>query len=201
MEVQIISNTVQKFNGESFYLCGRYFQHKGKRLHRKVWEYHNGEIPKGYHVHHKDGNRRNNDISNLILLQSSDHLSEHMQSEDRRATAKDSIKHAIKSAPAWHRSEAGKEWHSAHSKKSWEMRTAKRYVCSYCKKEFYTKNSYGKKTNHFCSNNCKSAYRRELGVDNIERICPVCGKTFVISRYSKNITCSSECARKRRWGR
>ena len=68
MEVKVISNTVQKFNGESYYLCGQYFQRKGKRLHRTVWEFHNGTIPKGYHVHHKDGNRSNNAIENLTLM-------------------------------------------------------------------------------------------------------------------------------------
>ena len=23
-------------------------------LHRDIWKYHNGEIPSGYHIHHKD---------------------------------------------------------------------------------------------------------------------------------------------------
>ena len=32
-----------------------------KRLHRCVWEYYNGEIPKGYHIHHKDNDKSNND--------------------------------------------------------------------------------------------------------------------------------------------
>ena len=201
MKVQIISNTVQKFNGESFYLCGSYFQHKGKRLHRTVWEYHNGEIPKGYHVHHKDGNRCNNDIANLALMQGSIHLSEHMQSEVRKDTARMSIQRAIEAAPAWHHTEEGKKWHSAHGKESWASREHKKYTCSCCGKEFYTKNIYGKISNRFCGNNCRAAYRRQSGVDNEERICPVCGKTFVVNRYSKNITCSIECARKRRWGK
>lgn len=40
MEVQKISSTAQRFNGVTYYLCGQYFQHRGKRLHRAVWEYH-----------------------------------------------------------------------------------------------------------------------------------------------------------------
>ena len=52
MDVQVISSTVQRFNGVSYYLCGKYFQRRGVRLHRMVWEYHNGKIPQGYHVHH-----------------------------------------------------------------------------------------------------------------------------------------------------
>ena len=201
MEVQIISNTVQKFNGESFYLCGSYFQHKGKRLHRTVWEYHHGEIPKGYHIHHKDGNSCNNDINNLTLMQGSIHLSEHMQPEDRKASARANIKRAVEAAPAWHHSEEGKRWHSEHSKESWDHREYLKYTCSYCGKELYTKNIYAEDSNHFCGNTCKAAYRRLSGVDNEERICPICGITFVVSRYSKNITCSGVCARKRRWGK
>ena len=45
MEVHVVSATAQRFNGQTYYLCGDYFQRKGRRLHRAVWEYHNGEIP------------------------------------------------------------------------------------------------------------------------------------------------------------
>ena len=160
MEVQRISNTVQKFNGESFYLCGSYFQHKGKRLHRTVWEHHNGDIPKGYHVHHKDGNRCNNDISNLVLMQGSQHLSEHMQPEERKASARESIKHAIEAAPAWHHSEEGKLWHSQRGKENWNMRELCTYTCSFCGKEFQTKHIYADNSNRFCHPNCKASFRR-----------------------------------------
>lgn len=161
MEVQIISSTVQKFNGESFYLCGLYFQHKGKRLHRTVWEHHNGVIPKGYHVHHKDGNRCNNDISNLILMQGSQHLSDHMQAEERKNQSKESLKRAVAVAPAWHHSEEGKKWHSEHGKNAWKNRQLLTYVCTYCGNQFSTRNVYGKHQNHFCHNNCKAAFRRQ----------------------------------------
>src|SRR5688500_14502873 len=36
--------------------------------HRWVWQRHYGPIPPGHHVHHKDGNRLNNEISNLACL-------------------------------------------------------------------------------------------------------------------------------------
>lgn len=161
MEVQIISNTVQKFNGESFYLCGSYFQHKGKRLHRAVWEFHNGEIPKGYHVHHKDGDRSNNDISNLILMLGIQHLSEHMQAEDRKKQARENIKRAVEVAPAWHHSEEGKKWHSEHSQRVWKNRQLLTYECTHCGKQFNTRNVYGEHQNRFCHNNCKAAFRRQ----------------------------------------
>lgn len=200
MEVQVISNTVQKFNGESFYLCGEYFQHKGKRLHRTVWEYHNGDIPKGYHVHHKDGDKTNNDPANLELMSGTDHLRGHMAQEERKEAARQSVKKAIEAAPEWHRSTEGREWHSKHSKETWACKDAIKYTCTYCGKEFYTRKSYGDNARKYCSNNCRSAHRRARGVDNEKRICSVCGKTFSVNRYSITKTCSYECARVRRWG-
>lgn len=201
MEVQIISNTVQKFNGESYYYCGAYFQRKGKRLHRAVWEYHNGEIPSGYHIHHKDEDRYNNDISNLELVYKSDHLSHHMSKEERKQASRESVKKAIAAAPEWHRSEEGKKWHSKHLKEILGKREDRTYTCDFCGKEFITKNIYSDKSNRFCSNNCKSAFRRASGVDNEERTCLVCGKPFVVNKYSKILTCSRDCGREKRWGK
>lgn len=160
MEVQIISKTVQKFNGESFYLCGEYFQHKGKRLHRTVWEYHNGIIPDDGHIHHRDGNKANNDITNLELLTGSEHLSKHMKTEEAVQRSRESIKKAIAAAPAWHRSEEGKKWHSENGKVQWQNRSLNTYCCSFCGKEYKTKYKYSLTSNHFCSNNCKASFRR-----------------------------------------
>ena len=48
-----------------------------KRLHVYVWEHYNGEVPKGYHIHHKDHDKNNNEIENLVLLSASEHASLH----------------------------------------------------------------------------------------------------------------------------
>lgn len=45
----------------------------GKYLHRLIWEKANGNIPDGYVIHHKDGNRLNNDLSNLELMELHEH--------------------------------------------------------------------------------------------------------------------------------
>lgn len=52
---------------------------EGKRVkkHRWVWEQHNGPIPEGFVIHHKDGNIFNNDITNLELLPDGKHRSHH----------------------------------------------------------------------------------------------------------------------------
>lgn len=44
-----------------------------KYLHRLVWEENFGEIPPNFHIHHKDGNKLNCDISNLELISKSEH--------------------------------------------------------------------------------------------------------------------------------
>mgnify|MGYP003294393628 CR=1 FL=1 len=159
MEVQVISATVQRFNGESFYLCGNYYQRKGKRLHRTVWEHHNGEIPKGYHVHHVDEDRSNNQIENLVLLVGSDHNRKHMSKHEVVEKSRESIQKAIEKAPEWHRSSDGYEWHSKHAKEYWENAPLRTYTCDYCGKEFQSR-AVRYTGNHFCHNNCKAAFRR-----------------------------------------
>lgn len=37
-------------------------------VHRLVWESINGEIPPGFEINHRDGNKKNNCISNLELV-------------------------------------------------------------------------------------------------------------------------------------
>jgi hypothetical protein len=46
-------------------------------LHRQIWIDSNGPIPRGYVVHHKDGNTLNNCISNFELLSPSAHAIYH----------------------------------------------------------------------------------------------------------------------------
>jgi hypothetical protein len=158
-DVNIISDTVQEFMGEKFYLCGSYFQHKGKRLHRAVWEHYNGKIPEGYHVHHVDANRSNNDISNLALMSAEEHEAMHANEEERRENGRRAIKLAIAAAPEWHGSADGFEWHSKHAKEYWENAPYNTYVCDACGKE-YTSKVVRHSGRHFCSDKCKARHLR-----------------------------------------
>lgn len=67
----------QYFDGKKFTLRnhGYYGLTRGKRtlMHRYVWEYHNGKIPKGHDLHHKDHNKTNNKIENLELYSKAEH--------------------------------------------------------------------------------------------------------------------------------
>lgn len=58
--------------------------------YRKIYELYYGEIPKEidgrpYDIHHKDGNRENNDPQNLIALPIKDHYELHLKQGDYRA--------------------------------------------------------------------------------------------------------------------
>lgn len=48
-----------------------------KKLHRLIFEDFYGEIPEGYVIHHKDGNRTNNCIMNLQLMRLGTHTAIH----------------------------------------------------------------------------------------------------------------------------
>jgi hypothetical protein len=164
-----------------------------KRLHRYVWEYHWGEIPKGYQIHHIDGDKSNNDISNLLMVSHHGHAVYHGNKRvetEGKAPFIERMDHARQFACEWHKSEAGSEWHKHHYEAMKEKLHARHdATCDYCGKPFA---AYGGH-NRFCSNACKSAWRRKQGIDNITRTCVICGKPFTTSKYSKAKCCSREC--------
>lgn len=201
MKVKVISPTIQEFDGERFYLCGFYFQHQGKRLHIAVWKYHNGEIPKGYHVHHIDEDRSNNQIENLCLMPAGMHSSFHQHEEKQREHQKRQIRYMQELASEWHKSEEGREWHRDHARQIWEGAEAITYICTECGEKFQSRHHYAPNANHFCSNSCKAAFRRHNRTDDVDRVCAYCGTVFRVNKYSKAQCCSRDCAVKRRWNK
>lgn len=160
------------FNGSSFskHPKQKYYyatiKQKKKSLHRAVWEYHKGEIPKGYHIHHIDGNQFNNEIDNLELVKGRDHLIEHMKKRvaDNPEFFKSLAEKGRKHAAEWHSSEEGIEWHKKHAKKiGFGHKTYGKKNCDYCGRKFTMR----RKCARFCHNNCKSANRRQLIRDGI----------------------------------
>lgn len=172
-------------------------------MHRYVWMYYNGDIPNGYHVHHIDHNRANNDINNLELIEYHLHMSKHNSSNEHCEISKAILeKYARPAAIAWHKSKAGSEWHKKHfealMRQKFDDKTE--FICAYCGKP-YTTSVLMKNHSKFCSNNCKAAARRQSGVDNISVKCHCCGKEFETNRYSPRKFCSDECKNKSVIGR
>jgi hypothetical protein len=183
----------QEFNGKKYYQYeGRYFTSHNLKMHREVWKFYNGEIPKGHHIHHIDGDVTNNDISNLQLMEASEHL--RMEGKKRHKENPEWSKRfhekGIQLAKEWHKSEEGRKWHSEHAKKQWENPSVFFHRCIQCDLLFESFKSIGAK---FCSNNCKSANRRLSGVDNEKRICIVCNIEFDANKYSTRKKCNRNC--------
>lgn len=164
-----------------------------KRLHRYIWEHYNGKIPEKHHIHHKDGNKQNNDISNLQLMSNTEHTSLHgieMASEHYEKMVDNLNNNARPKATEWHKSTEGREWHKKHFEKNRDKFLKKdKLKCIYCGKEFHGVKNKDK----FCGNKCKSAWRRKEKVDDENRKCQNCGKIFRTNKYSDTKCCSREC--------
>ena len=69
---------------------GRYYRvctckegNQGKMFHKLVWEdFYGCEVPKGYIIHHKNGNTLDNCILNLQLMRLSDHSIHHNEKRE-----------------------------------------------------------------------------------------------------------------------
>ena len=192
--------TTAIFDGHRFCPDGRgyyYNSHLRKRLHQCIWEKANGPIPKGYEIHHIDGNPDNNDLSNLACIPAKEHRKIHsdLLTDEQREFYRRNIKEkALPASIKWRKSEAGRKAFSDRAKQMWKNGAFdKELVCSNCGK-IYTGHIAKAGGNTFCSNACKSAYRRKMGFDNIIKVCPVCGKEFECSKYADAITCSRSCS-------
>lgn len=207
MEIKEETRTVRyiEYDGKRFYEDGKGYwigQEMGPdgkphriRLHIYVWEKHNGPVPDGYDIHHIDHDTSNNEIENLVALPRSEHHKLHMEERDKSELTNILKTLAIPKAVYWHKSEQGREWHKQQYRQTLAPKWDERITvnCEYCGKQ-YQISPLMKEHSRFCSNNCKSAYRRASGIDNIERICAICGKPFITNKYSKAKVCSKDCA-------
>lgn len=183
-----------------YYLASKGENGRRKRLHVAVWESHNGPVPEGHHIHHIDRDKANNEIENLQCMTSSEHNRVHaalMTDERREQLRRNLIEKAIPKSKAWHRSEEGLAWHREHGAECFRDREPMEYVCTNCGKTFESKKRYSKGKNRFCGNNCRAAYRRKIGVDNVDVVCEICGAVFSANKYDKRKRCS-ECTHKRK---
>jgi len=187
----------QEFNGEIYklYKCEKYFTRSRRRLHREVWKYYKGPIPKGYHIHHIDGNTKNNSIENLQLVEGKKHMSYHSKKwcDENKEFIKENLDKIRPLSKEWHASEEGIEWHRQQAiSTGFGHNTYGEATCKVCGEKFEKKKSEQK----FCSNKCKSQWRRNQGYDDIQVKCEYCGKEFTKNKYSKIRFCGNECSGK-----
>lgn len=127
------------------------------RAHVWVWKYHNGETKKGFHIHHKDGDKSNNEIENLEEITVKEHVSKHY-SELRSINNIIHINNIRPLTKEWHASQEGIEWHRQHGLKTWEDRKSFKINCLFCGIEIETKTYHQK----YCHQNCKAKHARRL---------------------------------------
>ena len=171
--------------------------HAVQYLHVAVWEFHHGPVPEGCHIHHKDGDRGNNQLENLECLDASEHMSLHQ--EGRAEEARRHLVSAQEAAVQWRKdnperaSDLGRQAYE-HVKDVWRMRPRLYAPCVVCGKWRDKENNGAARD--YCGPKCQAAYRRQSGVDNIERTCQECGTTFTVNKYAKQRLCSRSCGGK-----
>lgn len=165
-----------------------------KRLHEELWIDANGPIPEGHHVHHLDHDPLNNGLDNLECMPGGDHHRYHAATPEmvEYYASDGALDHLANIRPLtveWHRSPEGREWHRQHAIKCAAARKDKPGTCEQCGNAFISK-----KPDRFCSNKCKSAWRRDSGVDDETRTCAWCETEYVVNKYRKTRFCSKKCA-------
>ena len=189
-----------EFNGVAYRLMGtgRYYlsqsnSNQGRKhprgLHVAIWEFYSKKtVPRGWHVHHKDGNPHNNGYENLECLPAKEHR-KIPKKIDRVAMGKN-LERIRPLATAWHRSAVGRQWHREHARKIWEKSLRVGCLCCVCGGPFESYHANAK----FCSQRCERKKAVSEGRYRENRICFICQSKFSVDyKYGKVRTCSFRC--------
>jgi hypothetical protein len=165
-------------------------------LHQEIWKSAHGPIPDGFHIHHIDHDPLNNSIDNLTCMSEREHHQHHGRSESQQMRLRspewlDHLADLRVLAAGWHSTPEGIEWHKAHGAATWQNRVKRSGTCEQCGDAFASL-----KPLRFCSNKCKSAWRRDTGMDDETRMCGLCGTEFTVNKYARKNYCSRSCASK-----
>jgi len=131
--------------------------------YRKFWEAaNNTTIPKGYHIHHIDGNHNNNDINNLVCVSAEEHHNIHLVQGDIVALNGKFIQGA---------SEAGKLG-GTKSRPRWEEGNKKKTLSDALKKS-YTETGGSK----LRGKNISDSHKKNISIKVTGEKNPMYGKT------------------------
>jgi hypothetical protein len=155
-----MSDSVRIYYGKKFRLQANGYWVNWMPIHaqRWVWICVHGLPPSNMDVHHKDGDKGNNSIENLELLNRSDHLKRHWQEGrfdlEKRRKQLDEVR-----PMEWLKSEEGRKSISEKGKEVWKARKEKLIICEGCGKE-----AYFKRWARFCHKDCYMRWRHRMGL-------------------------------------
>lgn len=158
----VLDPLTQYFDGGLYRMwpSEKYLSRGGRRLHREVWKTAFGPIPKGCHIHHRDGDTFNNQLENLECMDASEHLAE---SRAKRTEGDGWFSDSARERAAdWHRSEEGRLWHRQHAQraKSWTKWKREPKDCPQCGVRFDALVRKSGASQIYCSSVCKAAAYR-----------------------------------------
>ena len=137
----------QFFNGKRYtrQKDGHYIGSHGKSIHREIWKYFNGSIPKGYVIHHIDFDPANNAISNLQMMTQSEHVKLHMKIKEYICIVcgKEFESGNLRKNNRFCSGKCKNKWHHEHNLVT--------QICAECGKEFKTRKDA---KNKYCSKEC-----------------------------------------------
>lgn len=166
---------------------------KGRYLHRDVWAWYFGEPPKGYHIHHIDGNPANNNIENLKLLTAYQHRQIHVPKGEQIAKPLRTFVCEV----------CGKEYQTfatgnnrfcsaeCRNKNAYRTQPQVERICVVCGKNFTTRRDDNVTT---CSRTCANKLRHH-GLKTTA-VCEICGKSFDVETAKSSRFCSPQCKAK-----
>jgi hypothetical protein len=189
-----MSKEFRKYFGKKFHkLKSGYWQSFIPiQAHRWVWINHYGSIPPGMDIHHKDGDKSNNEIENLEMLSRSDHLKKHWEDPKLREERRKFLDEMRPKVHEWLRSDEGRKKQSESSKRGWKNRKTFDLICKSCNKQMKSKIP----NKIYCSNNCYMKSVRMQRIYFIEKICPICNIIFMKDKFSPKRFCSISCGAK-----
>lgn len=165
----VVDETTQIFDGNKYrlYRGQRYFKRTDKKteksgvkyLHRAVWEYYNGDIPRDKVIDHINRDRTDNRIENLRLVTFKQNR-ENVDPSFNLACRERIIKFNSQDYGKWWLDKGKKERRSEKLSKSWKDRPLIEKNCLYCGREFRAKHNAAR----YCSKECRQENYFRRGV-------------------------------------